>query len=71
MYYVQDKAANLTRCQAIQFLFFFTDKDPKSTGACTVKLFTDVIYGILQYARVFVPGKPFQPSQMFAGKAGA
>jgi hypothetical protein len=23
------------------------------------------------FARVFVPGKPFQPSLMFAGKAGA
>jgi hypothetical protein len=36
-------------------------------GAKPNKLFMAVIYGIL--ARVLVPGKPFQPSPMFAGKA--
>jgi hypothetical protein len=30
-----------------------------------------VIYGFLYSAIVFVPGKPFQPSLMFAGKVGA
>jgi hypothetical protein len=40
-------------------------------GACTTKLITAVIYGFSQYATVFVPGKPFQPSLMFAGKVGA
>jgi hypothetical protein len=34
-------------------------------GPCTTKLITAVIY------RLFVPSKPFQPSPMFAGKAGA
>jgi hypothetical protein len=36
-----------------------------------IKLFTAVIYKCLQYARVFFPGKPFQPSLMFFDKAGA
>ncbi len=40
-------------------------------GACTTKLFTAVIYGFSYEAKVFVPGKPFQPSLMFAGKAKA
>jgi hypothetical protein len=40
-------------------------------GACIIKLNTAVIYGIPCEARVFVPGKPFQPSLMFVGKAGA
>ncbi len=31
----------------------------------------DVIYGFSKEARVFVPGKPLQPSLMLAGKAGA
>jgi hypothetical protein len=35
------------------------------------KLFTAVSYDFSKYARVFVPGKPFQPSLMFGGKAGA
>ncbi len=30
-----------------------------------------VINGFRYYARVFVPGKPFQPNLVFAGKAGA
>jgi hypothetical protein len=39
-------------------------------GANPMKLFTAVIDGFSQIAGVFVPGKPFQPSLMFAGKAG-
>jgi hypothetical protein len=35
-------------------------------GACTIKLFMAVIYWFLYKARVFVIGKPFQPSLMFA-----
>jgi hypothetical protein len=38
-------------------------------GACTIKLFTAVIYGFSQLARVFVSGKPFQPSLMFVSEA--
>jgi hypothetical protein len=34
--------------------------------ACSLKLFTAVIYEFL-----FVPGEAFQHSQMFVGKAGA
>jgi hypothetical protein len=41
------------------------------SGGNSIKLFTTVIYGFSKQARVFVPGKPFQPSLMFAGKAGA
>jgi hypothetical protein len=41
-------------------------------GACTINLFTAVIYGFSYKAsRVFVPGKPFQPGLMFPGKARA
>jgi hypothetical protein len=36
---------------------------------CTLKHFSGVIYGFLYEARVFVPGKPFQPSLLFVGKA--
>ncbi len=39
-------------------------------GACTSKLFMAVIYGFSSQGIVFVPGKPFHPSVMFAGKAG-
>jgi hypothetical protein len=39
-------------------------------GTNNIKLFTSVIYECLRYVGVFVPGKPLQPSQMFAGKAG-
>ncbi len=48
-------------------------KVPKNcaTGANPIKLFTDVIYGFLLRAKMFVPGKPFQPSPKLAGKAGA
>jgi hypothetical protein len=38
-------------------------------GACTGKLFTAVIYELFKQARVFVPGKPFQPSLMFVGES--
>ncbi len=34
-----------------------------------IKLFAVVIYWFSQQARVLVPAKPFQPSQMFTGKA--
>ena len=38
-------------------------------------LYYKTFYGrnsrVFKIARVFVPGKPFQPSHMFAGKAGA
>ncbi len=32
-------------------------------------LITAVIYGFPQLVRVFIPGKPFQPSLMYVGKA--
>ncbi len=35
------------------------------------KLFTSVIYKCSQWARVLVPGEPFQPSLIYAGKDGA
>ncbi len=38
-------------------------------GACIIKHFMSVIYGFSNLARVFVPGKPFQSSLMFAGEA--
>jgi hypothetical protein len=34
-----------------------------------LKNFTSVLYICSKYARVFVPGKPCQPSLMFEGKA--
>ncbi len=40
-----------------------------ATGAIVIKLFTAVSYKFLQKARAFAPGKPFQPSLMFVGKA--
>ncbi len=40
-------------------------------GLNVIKLCTDIIYECLQKARVFVPGRPFQPSLMFVVKAGA
>ena len=40
-------------------------------GPNVIKLFTSVIYKFSQYARVFVSGKPFQPSLMFVRKVGA
>ncbi len=40
-------------------------------GANPMTLFTPVIYRFSLQARVFVPGKTFQPSLMFAGKARA
>jgi hypothetical protein len=39
--------------------------------ACTIKLFTVVIYGFSYQARVFVLGKPFQPILMSVGGARA
>ncbi len=48
-------------------IFAATVKKVLSTGVNPIKLFTAVIYGYLQSATVFVPGKPFQPSLMFAG----
>jgi hypothetical protein len=36
-----------------------------------IKRFTAVIYEWAELARVFVPGKPFQPSLMFASKTEA
>ncbi len=40
-----------------------------SPWASTIKLFTAIIYGFLQQARVFALCKPFQSSLMFVGKA--
>jgi hypothetical protein len=34
-----------------------------------IKLFTVVIYGSSYYARLFITGRPFQPSLMFLSKA--
>ncbi len=39
------------------------------TGPNAKKLFTSVIYRCLLIARIFVLGRPFQPSLMFLGKA--
>jgi hypothetical protein len=39
-------------------------------GANVIKLFTTVSYDF-SYATEFVPGKPFQPSLMFVGRARA
>ncbi len=41
------------------------------TGSNVIKLFTVVSYACSEYARVFVPGMPVQPSLMLDGKAGA
>ncbi len=38
-------------------------------GNNVIKLFTPAIYGFSYHARVFVPGRPFQLSLLFAGKA--
>jgi hypothetical protein len=40
-------------------------------GANVIKLNTALNYNFSQKARAFVPGKLFQPSLMFPGKAGA
>jgi hypothetical protein len=48
-----------------------TCKKLYSSGANPIKLLMVIIYGFLKYAIVFVPVKPFQPSQMFAGKASS
>ncbi len=34
-----------------------------------IKPFTAVSYAFSKYAKAFVPGMPFQPTLMFAGKA--
>jgi hypothetical protein len=39
------------------------------SGANVIKLFSSVIYDYSLQARVFVPGKPFQPSLMIVGEA--
>jgi hypothetical protein len=51
---------------SIDVFIFFQKKIEKEKGTCPIKLFTDVIY---RFVRVFDPGKPFQPSTMFAGRA--
>jgi hypothetical protein len=64
--YFQNKVAYYARalnCASKMFM--------KSTGANVIILFTAVSYDFSQLARVFVRGKPFQPSLMFAGKAKA
>ncbi len=40
-----------------------------ASGTNVKHLFTTIIYQCLLQAKVFVPGRPFQPSQMFDGKA--
>jgi hypothetical protein len=42
----------------------------ESSRSNLIKLFTAAIYECLWCERVFVPGKPFQPSLMFANKTG-
>ncbi len=51
----------------------FTQKSFIGTApaANPIKLFAAVIYEFSLQARVFVLGKAFQPSLMFASKAGA
>jgi hypothetical protein len=49
---------------------YFLSQVVSHPGASTIKLFTAVIYGF-HYKLVFVHGKPFQPSLMCAGDAGA
>jgi hypothetical protein len=43
----------------------------KTTGAVFTKTFFFVSYERAKKARVFVPGKPFQPSLMYLSKDGA
>ncbi len=43
----------------------------RQAGANVIKLFTHVLYGQTKQVRVFVPGKPFQPSPTFGSKARA
>jgi hypothetical protein len=40
-------------------------------GPNVIKLFMSVIYKCPYKARVFIAGKPFQPSLMFASQTGA
>ncbi len=52
----------------INYGHFFLALDPVMYIS---NLYTLIIYKCLLYTREFVPGKPFQPSRMFASKAGA
>ncbi len=49
------------------YLFEAYDESWKP-GANVIKLFTGVSYDFSKWARVFVPGKPFQRIQMFVGE---
>jgi hypothetical protein len=55
----------------------FCEYEPCKISKCVspvanvTKLFTVVSYAYAKKAREFVPVKPFQPSLMFSGKAGA
>jgi hypothetical protein len=51
--------------------FCILDTRIEFPGLNVKKRFTAVIYKFSLLARVFVLGNPFQPSLMFAGKAGA
>jgi hypothetical protein len=42
----------------------------QAPGAVFTTLFFFVTYEWAKQARVFVPGRPFQPRQMFASKGG-
>jgi hypothetical protein len=53
----------------IIFLFSFIGLDKGRAWATAIKLFTAVVYKRAYLARAFVPGRTFQPSLMFAGKA--
>jgi hypothetical protein len=45
------------------------DNSRRFSGDNVIKLFTVVSYDFSQYVKAFVPGKFFQPSPMFEGKA--
>jgi hypothetical protein len=72
------KHASLLRCQGINYVTikFYNVEDWQNYGLrglpgdSTMKLFTAVRYEFLNML-VFAPDKPYQPSLMFAGKAGA
>jgi hypothetical protein len=46
-------------------------RERKRPGANVINLFTAVSYDFPKKVGAFVPGMPFQPSLMFAGKAGS
>jgi hypothetical protein len=46
-----------------------SDDGGSEPGANVKKLFTAASYDFSYNARAFFPGKPFQPSLMFVGKA--